>query len=123
MVVTPFHDARFVPVDPTRPEGSHLAVPSGDPTNGPSAMLLRLKKGSGPLHVHSADYHLVVLEGTMKHWSPEERESDVRPLGPRSYWFQPGQQAHGDACLTDQCLMFVTWADARDSRLAGTARE
>jgi hypothetical protein len=105
MVVTPFQDARFVPIDPARPDGPQLAVLWGEPATGPSAMLLKLKKGEGRLHYHSSDYHLVLLQGTMKHWAEGEQVGDVKTLGPGSYWFQPGDQAHGDDCLTEDCLM------------------
>lgn len=118
MIVTPFQDAKFVLVDPARPDGSQLAVLSGDPTKGASAMLLKMKKGAGRLHVHSSDYHLVLLEGTMKHWAENEKETDAKTLGPGSYWFQPGNQAHGDSCLTDECLMFIRWEGKRDAKLA-----
>jgi hypothetical protein len=118
MVVTPIEEARFMPVDYARPDGPQIAVLWGDPTKGPSAMLLRLKKSSGRLHYHSSDYHLVLLQGTAKHWAAGQQEADVKRLGPGSFWFQPGKQAHGDSCLTDECLMFVKWADKRDGHLA-----
>jgi hypothetical protein len=38
---------------------------------------------------------------------------------PEATGFQPGDQAHGDTCLTDECLMFVKWEGKRDARLAG----
>lgn len=81
-------------------------------------MLMRMPKASGQLHVHSSNYHLVLLKGVMKHWSAGESEAGVKPLGPGSYWFQPGEQAHADSCLTDECLMFITWEGKRDGRLA-----
>jgi quercetin dioxygenase-like cupin family protein len=118
MVVTSFQDAKFAPVDPARPDGAQLAVLWGDPAKGPSAMLLKLKKGAGPLHIHTSDYHLTLLQGTMKHWAEGAQEADAKPLGPGSYWFQPGNQAHGDSCLTDECIMFVKWEGKRDGRLA-----
>ena len=65
---TSFQDAKFVPIDPARPDGPQLAVLWGDPEKGPSAMLLKFKKGGGRLHIHTSDYHLVVLQGTMSHW-------------------------------------------------------
>jgi hypothetical protein len=122
MVVVPFQDAKFVPVDPARPDGPQLAVLWGDPATGPSAMLLKLHKSSGRLHLHTSNYHLVMLEGTAKHWTEGEPEAVAKPLGPGSYWFQPGNQAHGDSCLTDECLMFVSWAGKRDARLAEAPR-
>ena len=41
MIVTPFQDAKFVPVDPTQSDGPQIAVLWGDPAKGPSAMLLK----------------------------------------------------------------------------------
>jgi quercetin dioxygenase-like cupin family protein len=122
-VVTPFQDARFVPVDPTQPDGPQMAVLWGDPAKGPSAMLLKFKKGSNPLHLHTSDYHLVIVQGTMKRWVEGEQEASAKPLGPGSYGFQPGNQAHAGSCLTDECIMFVKWEGKRDSRLADTPKK
>jgi quercetin dioxygenase-like cupin family protein len=117
-VVTALEDAKFVPVDPQRPQGAQIAVLRGDPDTGPSAMLLRMNKGVSAMHVHSADYHCVVLEGTMQHWEQRESQDTAKLLRPGSFWFQPGNAAHQDACLTDHCLMYVQWAGKRDGRLA-----
>jgi len=119
MVVAPFSAARFAPIDPARPDGAAMAVLWGDPSAGPSAMLLKLKKGAGPLHSHTSDYHLVLVAGTAKHWAEGESEAGAAALGPGGYWFQPGGRVHGDSCLTDECLMFVQWAGKRDGKLAG----
>jgi quercetin dioxygenase-like cupin family protein len=118
MVVTSFQDAKFVPIDPAQPDGPQIAVLWGDPAKGQSAMLLKFKKGGSPLHIHTSDYHLTLLQGTMKHWGKGEQEADAKPLGPGSYWFQPGNQAHGDSCLSDECVMFIKWEGKRDGRLA-----
>jgi quercetin dioxygenase-like cupin family protein len=118
MVVVPIEDARFAPVLARLPEGPRMAVLWGDPNTGPSAMLLEMKRGAGPMHTHTADYHLVVIEGTMKHWGAGEKESDAKPLGPGSYWFQPGGLAHADACLSGRCVMQVVWSARRDGMLA-----
>ncbi len=120
MVVTASEDVRFVPLDPARPDGPQIAVLWGDPAKGPSDMLLKLKKAGGRLHYHTSDYHLMLLQGTVKHWAAGEKEAEVKPLDPGSYWFQPGGQAHGDSCLTEECVMFVHWADKRDAVLAET---
>jgi len=117
MVVVPFEQAQFVPIDPSRPDGPQIAVLWGDRATGPFAMYLRMPEGSSPLHYHTADYHLVVIQGEMKHWSAGEREEDAAVLGPGSYWFQPGGQAHGDSCLSDVCVMFVTFAGPHDGML------
>jgi quercetin dioxygenase-like cupin family protein len=122
MVVTAFEDAEFVPVDPARPD-TQMAVLWGDPAKGPSTMLLKFKKGQGRLHFHTADYHLVLLQGTMTHRAEGEQEADAKLLGPGSYWFQPGTQVHVDSCLSDECLMFIKWEGKRDSIAAGTPKE
>ncbi|MCI0443708.1 cupin domain-containing protein [bacterium] len=118
MIVTPFQEAKFVPTDPANPDGPQMAVLWGDPAKGPSAMLLKFKKGSNSLHIHTSDYHLVLVQGSMKHWEEGEQEADAKELGPGSYWFQPGNQAHAGSCLTDECIMFVKWEGMRDGRVA-----
>jgi quercetin dioxygenase-like cupin family protein len=122
MTTTAIEDAKFTPVSPQRPQGAQMAVLWGDPNTGPSTMLLRMNKGAGAMHVHSADYHCVVLEGTMQHWGQEQSQSQAKLLRPGSHWFQPGNVAHSDACVTEQCLMYVQWAGPRDARLAETAK-
>jgi hypothetical protein len=117
MSVTAFEDATFVPLDSTQPDFAQIAVLWGDPTKGPSDMLLRFKKTAGGFHYHTSDYHLVLLQGTMKHYAEGQQESDSKDYGPGSHWFQPGNQVHSDACLTEECLMFIHWADARDAKL------
>jgi quercetin dioxygenase-like cupin family protein len=97
---------------------AQIRLLSGQPATGPSAMYLRFVRQSIPMHLHTADYHLLVVEGTMKHWSRGESEADARPLGPGSYWYQPGGQAHADACVSDSCLLYLVWSGPRDGRPA-----
>lgn len=122
MVVVPHDGARWVPSDPARPEATQVAVLRGDPAAGPSTMLMKMKKTDGALHEHTSGYDLVLLEGSMKHWATEAERTDGPVLGPGSYWFQPGGEAHGDSCLTDTCTMFISWAGRRDGRLVTSAR-
>jgi hypothetical protein len=117
-VVVPYGDVRFTPLNPSVPNGAEIGVLRGDPAKGPSTMLMRMRKAAGRLHVHTADYELIVVEGMMKHWSAGENKASAKPLGPGSYWFQPGGAAHADSCLTDTCVMYITWAGPRDGRLA-----
>ncbi len=121
-VTTAFEEAKFVPAIPGRPDGPRIAVLWGDPATGPSAMLFDLPKVSLPLHYHTADYHLVVIEGKVKHWSEEESEAGAKVLGPGSYWFQPGGKVHGDACLTERCLVHLVWSGPRDGLPPPTRR-
>ena len=118
MIVTALGDVVFRPVIPSRPNGPQIAVLRGNPDEGPSDMLLKTPRGNGPLHTHTADYHLTIVRGEMKHWDSAGSEAKARRLGPGSYWFQPGGEAHGDSCLSDECVMFIHWAGKRDARLA-----
>lgn len=109
MVVVRREDAKFVPFDPARPDEIQIAVLWGDPNTGSSSALIRTRKFTGTLHYHTFAYDVVVLEGHMKHWGEGQREEDVVPLGPGSYWRQPGLQPHSDSCLTNVCLAFIKW--------------
>ena len=119
MVVTAFEDAKFVAVVPDQSDSPQIAILWGEPRTGPSAMLIRAKKGfATPMHIHSSDYHLVVVQGLMKHWGADQTEADAKPLGPGSYWFQPGEHAHADNCLSDECLVHIVWAGKQDGKPA-----
>lgn len=117
-VVAGYQDAKFVPVDPARPELAQIAVLRGDPATGPSSMLMKMRRTQGVLHFHTSDYELVLVEGLMKHTFEGQAEADAPQLGPGSYWFQPGREPHADSCLTDVCVMFITWSGKRDAHLA-----
>lgn len=116
--VVAFEDLRWPPVDPARSGLMQTSVLWGDPRSGPSAMYLKMSKGTLPLHLHTADYHLLVVQGTVKHWVSGEDERAARSLGPGSYWFQAGGEVHADACLSDECLVYLVWSGIRDGRLA-----
>jgi Domain of unknown function (DUF4437) len=118
MVMTPFQRAKFLPVDPSRPDGPQIAVLRGDPATGPSEILLKLKKSEGLPHYHSSDYSAIVIDGIAKHWAKGESKDSAAPLRPASYWFQPAHQAHGDECLSDECLIFINWRGKMDVRLS-----
>jgi quercetin dioxygenase-like cupin family protein len=117
-IVVPYGGRPFVPLNPSVPDSAAIAVLRGDPDKGSSTMLMKMSKAAGRLHVHTADYELVVIEGTMQHWRAGEEEAAVKPMGPGSYWFQPGGAPHADSCLTDTCVMYITWSGPRDARLA-----
>lgn len=111
-------DAQFIPVDPARPSAAQIAVLHGDPTVGPADMMIRMARGDGQRHIHSSDYRLVVVRGIMKHWQNADDRASAPEIGPGGYWFQPGGEAHGDDCLSEECLMFVSWSGPRDTVLA-----
>ena len=110
-----YEDVVYVPVDPAQPELVQIDVLRGDPNTGPSSMLMKMKKYQGALHTHSSDYELVLIAGRMRHWQKGQTEADTPLLGPGSYWYQPKNQPHGDSCLSEACVMFITWAGKRDA--------
>jgi len=117
-LVVPFSEAKWGPMDPANAAGPQVAVLWGDPKKGSSAVLLKLKKGPAPLHTHSADYQAALIQGSTKHWDKGQEEKDAVALTPGSFWFQPGKQPHGDSCLSDECVIFVSWAGKMDFKVA-----
>jgi quercetin dioxygenase-like cupin family protein len=117
-IVVPYGGASFKSLNPSVPNSTEIAVLRGDPDKGPSTMLMKMRKMAGRMHVHTADYELVVIEGTMTHWKRGEDGATAKPLGVGSYWFQPGGEPHADSCVTDTCVMYITWSGPRDARLA-----
>jgi hypothetical protein len=121
--ILPYAEAKFAPLDPSNPAGPQVAALWGDPTKGAAGVLLKLKKGPAPLHSHTASYHAVVIQGQHKHWDKGQEEKDAKPLNVGSYFAQPGKQPHGDACLTDECLLFVSFSGKIDFKLAEEAKK
>jgi quercetin dioxygenase-like cupin family protein len=115
-------DAKYGPLDPNNPKGPEIAVLHGDPQKG-GAFLLKLPPGmKAPVHTHTADYHAVVLSGAPKHWLPGG-DKKAKPLDAGSYWFQPGNQPHGDECTgKDPCVLFLVMTGAFDFAPAPTAK-
>jgi quercetin dioxygenase-like cupin family protein len=104
---------KYAPLDPSNP-GPELAVVTGDLQKG-GGFFLKLPPGTKPgLHTHTSDYHAVVISGAPRHWLPGE-DKKAKPLGPGSYWFQPGNQPHGDECTgTEPCVLYLVVAGAFD---------
>jgi quercetin dioxygenase-like cupin family protein len=103
-VVRPVEDFKFE----ARPDGSSMAIISGDPGSGPSVILMKVKSGAIPMHWHPSGYSAVVVQGTMKHWGEGGQEATSPPLRPGSYWFQPAKVVEGDACVdvSGECMIY-----------------
>jgi quercetin dioxygenase-like cupin family protein len=110
------------PLDPNNPAGPHMAPVTGDPQQG-AGFFLRLPPGTNAgLHTHTADYHAIVVSGAPRHWLPGE-DKKAKPLGAGSYWFQPGNQPHGDECTgTEPCLLYIVMNGAFDFAPAPKAK-
>ncbi len=105
MIVRPAEGLKFE----AQPDGTSIAVISGDTATGPSVMFMKYKNGPIPMHSHPSGYHAVVLRGTAKHWAQGVTEANSPPLRPGSYWFQPPELIHTDACVdvSGECIIFV----------------
>jgi len=114
-------EVKYAPLDPKGP-GPEIAVLHGDPQKG-GAFFLRFPAGAKPgLHTHTSDYHAVVVSGAPRHWLAGG-EAKAKPQAPGSYWFQPGNQAHGDECTgKEPCVMFVIMSGAFDMALTPKAK-
>lgn len=104
--VTAAETVKYTPLDPKDPNGAAMSVVTGDPQKGPVTLFLRLAKGAAPIHTHSSNYHAVLVKGQHKHWNGNTTAKGAT-LNPGSHWYQPGKAAHGDECLTDQCVLLV----------------
>jgi hypothetical protein len=101
----PRESLAFAPLDPNQPDGLKLSLLWGDLSTA-SGFLLRVPAGSaGFPHTHSAGYHAVVLEGTIRNG---RRIEDAPDLAPGSYWSQAGNATHTTACRSEvDCLSLV----------------
>jgi len=107
MIIKPVETLHFAAEYADRQSTPQIAVVRGDPAKTPISMLIRMKKTVLPMHSHTADYQAVVIRGTMQHWAKGEDEAAAPRLGPGSWWYQPGKQVHTDACLDEECLIYV----------------
>lgn len=112
----------WTPLDPKAPAGPQLAIVTGDLLKG-GGFFLKLPPGTNPgLHTHSSDYHAIVVSGAPRHWLAGE-DKKAKPLGLGSYWFQPGNQPHGDECTgTEPCVLYLVVNGAFDFAPAPKAR-
>jgi hypothetical protein len=115
--VRPYGEAKFKPLIPPMSAGAAAAPLWGDPASGPSALLFKMEKGATPLHIHSSDYHLVVIQRRMKHWVKGESEAAAAELGPGGYWHIRGNVVHADSCLSTVCVAFIKYEGKRDGKI------
>ena len=105
----------YSPLDPTaKTPGPEVAVLHGDPKSGGVFLLKVAPGGKSGLHTHTSDYHAIVVSGAPKHYLPGG-EKKAKPLEIGSYWFQPGNQPHGDECTgTEPCVRYLIFPGAFD---------
>jgi len=68
-----------------------------------------------PVHSHTYDYYAVVLKGEVANYQPGEKPIK---LGPGSYWYQVGKQAHITACYSKTpCEIFIVQSSKFDAQI------
>jgi hypothetical protein len=73
----------------------------GHRSTGPAGTLLKVPGGFvAPVHMHTADYRAVVIEGTWKHWPEGGSKDKAAALRSGSYWTQKARLWHADACVS-----------------------
>lgn len=109
---------KWTPFDPKNPKGASWASAWGDPTAGASGLYIKIPAGNQPFwHTHKADYHAVVLAGTL---NEVESPTDVKDLPVGSYYMQPGGNKHTTNCKAGgpDCIIYVYMTDTMDTQPA-----
>lgn len=98
------------PVDPSNPGSPQMAALWGDPTTGPYGALLREPAGfESPMHSHSSDERVIVIQGTSIHWAQAESRDTAQRIGPGAYMLMPAGVNHISAGDPDQeCIELIT---------------
>jgi quercetin dioxygenase-like cupin family protein len=103
-VMRKMSDNKFAPL-PGMPQCTTLAVESGDPTKGPSVILIKAAAGCMiPWHWHTPTEQVMMVSGSAK---VEMKDSGtIAVLGPGGYAMMPSKHVHQFTC-TSACSAFV----------------
>jgi quercetin dioxygenase-like cupin family protein len=106
-VFVPAADLKWVALDPAGAPGVMTADVTGNHATGAFSGFTKFPAGfKTPLHTHTSDFKIVVVEGTFV--QTPEGKPEVR-LGPGSYLLQPGgTYKHITACdQASECVAFI----------------
>lgn len=113
-------DLQWRPVDPNNPSGARMATLWGDPMSGPYGALLRVPAGFElPMHRHSSDERVVVINGASIHWAEghDRRAAPIMRSG--DYLLIPAGVNHASAATAgEECLQLITQDGKFDFTLA-----
>lgn len=87
---------------------SGLSLWGKAPADGPISALVKFTKGATPKHFHNMGERVVVVKGTVIHWTEALPETRTKHLEPGSYWYVPTKAVHQDICLTEECILLVS---------------
>jgi quercetin dioxygenase-like cupin family protein len=96
--------------------GIQVANVWGDVTKGAHGAFFRFDPGFvSPLHTHTYDYYAVVIKGDLENYQPGQKPEK---LGPGSYWYQRGKQAHTTACVSKEpCEIYIVQQNKFDAQI------
>ena len=104
-VVRKMSENKFAPL-PGLPACATLAVESGDPSKGPSVILLRGPAGCTiPWHWHTPTEQVMIVSGSGRVEMKDTGQNSV--LGPGGYAMMPSKHVHQFTC-TSACVAFVS---------------
>jgi quercetin dioxygenase-like cupin family protein len=115
-------DAKWMPANPDKPGGPHMAVISGTPKEGAFTALGKFPAGMAtPLHSHSANFTGVVISGTVQSGrSPDDHAT----LTAGTTWTEPKGEVHFTGCTKDaECIIAFHMSGAMSMVPAKTATE
>jgi beta-alanine degradation protein BauB len=95
--------------------GPWAAAVEGDLSKGGHMTMVKFAPGmKTPVHIHSADYSAVVIQGHWKHYEVGKPETET-VLGPGSFWYVKGDAEHISECVgPEECISVVTQDAAFD---------
>jgi len=68
-----------------------------------------------PVHTHTYDYYAIVIKGELQNYRPGEKPV---ALGPGSYWYQRGKEAHTTACISKApCEIYIVQSAKFDAQI------
>jgi quercetin dioxygenase-like cupin family protein len=96
--------------------GIQVANVWGDVAKGAHGAFFRFDPGFvSPLHTHTYDYYAVVIKGDLENYQPGQKPEK---LGPGSYWYQRGKQAHTTACVSKEpCEIYIVQQNKFDAQI------
>ncbi len=109
-VVNKAATAKLAPV-PNVPDCATAAVESGDPSKGPSILLIKLSAGCAvPWHWHTPNEHVMAVSGTGKIQMKGEKPVLLRS---GDFAFAPSHHVHRFSCA-GPCMIFLSSDGAFD---------
>jgi beta-alanine degradation protein BauB len=108
-----FDDLKFLEL--AGPGSPQRAIAWGDPLRGAHGFFLRLPVGfESPLHIHTATYHAIVLEGEL--WNNYDGQKGEIVLGKGGYFSTKSRVPHVTKCLSNvPCVVYVQMDRAFDN--------